>query len=390
MLTTNNILIGCMPKLSDALAKEVTALGIAVNEQGPSHVKTKGDLQLCMRLNLWLRTASRVLLEISSFEANNANDLYKHVYALPWEELFKRRGGYFSIDSFVRNDTINDNRFANLKVKDAIADRMLKQLGTRPNSGPERNHLVIYLFWVNNQATIYLDTSGQTLAAHGYRVITGPAPMAEPLAAAVMLSTAWQAGMHIVNPMCGSGTLIIEAAQMALKMPVALRRDNFAFMHAKQYRTHLWDDLWADAGKNMLNKVPGRFIASDINTYAIEAARKNAQKAGVAHLVEFNQCHFRDTLIPKGEGIVIMNPEYGQRLGQEEALQPVYKEIGDFFKNKCQGYTGYVFTGNMNLAKNIGLSTKRKIPFLNGKIDCRLLEYELYAGTKKQKASSPQ
>jgi len=139
----------------------------------------------------------------------------------------------------------------------------------------------------------------------------------------------------------------------------------------------------------LLKEGKAKIIATDINKYAIEAAKKNAQKAGVAHLISFKQCHFEDTPIPEGQGVVILNPQYGQRLGEEEQLRPMYKAIGDFFKKKCQGYTGYVFTGNLNLAKEIGLKTKRKIPFLNGKIDCRLLEYELYQGSKKASKALP-
>jgi putative N6-adenine-specific DNA methylase len=234
-------------------------------------------------------------------------------------------------------------------------------------------------------ATIYLDTSGDTIAKHGYRKIPFKAPLQESLAAAIILASKWDRKQNFLNPMCGSGTLAIEAAMLAVNKAPGLLRSNFGFIHIKGFNNDQWEEMRRDARLKTLRKTGGKIIATDISQPAIDAALKNAMTAGVNHLIEFKKCDFRETDVPGNGGVVIINPEYGERLGEESELEFVYKEIGDFFKKKCKGYTGYVFTGNLNLAKKIGLKSKRRIEFYNGNIDCRLLEYELYEGTRKVK-----
>lgn len=209
--------------------------------------------------------------------------------------------------------------------------------------------------------------------------------MQETLAAAVIMASKWNGSGHFINPMCGSGTLAIEAAFMGLNRAPGLLRDNFGFMHLKGFNESLWKELRAQAKKEAGKAVKLRIIATDIRKEAVEAARKNAATAGVKHLIEFSVCDYSETPIPDGGGIVILNPEYGERMGKIHELESVYKGIGDFFKQKCGGYTGYIFTGNFELAKKVGLRSKRRVQFFNGGIECRLLEYELYAGSKKNK-----
>ncbi len=234
-----------------------------------------------------------------------------------------------------------------------------------------------------------LDTTGDPLPRRGYRKRPHSAPMQETLAAACILAAGWpkiaEQGGHFIAPMCGSGTLAIEAALMAMNGAPGLLRDNFAFMHIPGYDPAVWDDL-IDAAEDAENPdIPGRIIATDHDPAAIEAARDNARVAGVGDFIEFDTCDFTETEIPEGPGIVMLNPEYGERLGEVEELKAVYKGIGDFFKQRCGGKTGFIFTGNSKLAKRVGLRTKSRRIFFNAKIECRLLEYELYAGTRKQK-----
>jgi putative N6-adenine-specific DNA methylase len=184
--------------------------------------------------------------------------------------------------------------------------------------------------------------------------------------------------------MCGSGTLAIEAALMGLNRPAAILRENFGFMHLKGFNPGVWTELRAGAKRRTKNRLGSRIIATDISNAAIDAARRNARTAGVEHLIEFGRSDFADTEIPEGGGVLLMNPEYGERMGKNADLERVYRQIGDFLKQKCRGYRGYVFTGNADLAKKIGLRTSRKLPFFNGPIGCRLLEYELYEGSRKE------
>jgi putative N6-adenine-specific DNA methylase len=237
---------------------------------------------------------------------------------------------------------------------------------------------------MEDQVSIYLDTSGETISKHGYRKIPGKAPMMESLAAATILASNWNSNQVFINPMCGSGTLAIEAACIAAKKAPGLNREKFGFHFLKGFDLDAWEQLKEEAIQNE-TAVKCEIIAGDNSRMAIQSAKQNAEEAGVADAITFEKKDFRDSTVPEGEGIVFLNPEYGERLGEEEELAKVYAQIGDFFKRDCKGKTGYIFTGNMNLAKKIGLRTKRRIPFMNAKIECRLLEYELYDGTKKDK-----
>ena len=231
---------------------------------------------------------------------------------------------------------------------------------------------------------MYLDTSGEPLSRRGYRKMPARAPMQETLAAAVILSTSWRGGGHFINPMCGSGTLGIEAALIGLDKAPGLLRNDFAFMHLRNFRQGEWSALRQEARRKTRKGLGGRMILTDIDPDAVEAAKKNALTAGVEHLIEFGLCDYTQTLVPAEGGLIILNPEYGERLGQIRELERVYKGIGDFFKQHAQGYTGYVFTGNRDLAKKIGLKTRRRFIFYNSQIECRLLEYELYEGKGKK------
>ena len=294
--------------------------------------------------------------------------------------------GYFSITSNVSNETINNNLYANLRVKDAIVDRMREKTGKRPSSGSELNGIVFNLFWKNDYAEIFIDTSGNSLARHGYRKIPGLAPMLEALASATIYATRWDRVSPFVNPMCGSGTLAIEAALIATNRRPGLFRTKYAFMHLRGYEDEVY--LKEDALlEEQIREIPGlRIIATDYSERAIENAKKNATAAGVAKLIEFKVCEFADTEVPQNvPGVMFVNPEYGERLGQVQELETTYKRIGDFMKQRCRGYYGYVFTGNLELAKKTGLKASRRIEFYTSTIDCRLLEYELYAGSRKDK-----
>ncbi|MGE5402224.1 MAG: THUMP domain-containing class I SAM-dependent RNA methyltransferase [Ignavibacteriales bacterium] len=378
----SKILVSCPQRVAGFLKEEISTLGYPVVSESETFVETEGTMEDAMRLNLFIRTGHRVLFSLEEFPAETPDALYKGFHKIRWEDyLFKT--GYISISSFADHPSVKDTRFPNLKAKDAIVDRFRERYGVRPDSGSERKGAMIYFYWANNHCSVFFDTSGVTLSKRNYRKIPFKAPMQESLAASVIVASGWNGEGHFINPMCGSGTLAIEAALMGLNKAPGLLRTNYAFMHLKGYDEEAWRKVRQEAKLKAKKSLSGRIIATDISREAIKAAIQNAKTAGVDHLIEFNVCDFRETEIPTGNGVVMLNPEYGERLGQEKELEEVYKGIGDFFKQKCQGYNGYIFTGNLNLAKKIGLKTKRKIPFFNGNIDCRLLEYELYEGSKK-------
>lgn len=380
--TPAQITITCHKRLAPYVEQEVRELGFELESVFVTGVRLQGTLNDCIKLNLNLRCASQVLYSLKRFEAVDANDIYSNVVDYPWEELIPK-GGYFSVTSNVQNDTINNNMFANLRVKDAIVDRMREKTGERPSTGSELSGVVVNLFWKNEDAEIFIDTSGDSLARHGYRKRPGRAPMLEALAASTILATRWDKKSPFVNPMCGSGTVAIEAALIATNTRPGLFRTNYAFMHLQGYDEEVYHKEMDILDQQIID-VPGlKIIATDYSDMAIANAKQNAIAAGVSKMIDFSVCDFAATKVPQGgAGVMFVNPEYGERLGNEVELEATYKRIGDFMKQQCKGYYGYVFTGNLELAKKIGLKAKRRIEFYTSTIDCRLLEYELYEGTR--------
>jgi putative N6-adenine-specific DNA methylase len=233
-------------------------------------------------------------------------------------------------------------------------------------------------------AELFLDTSGETLSKHGYRKIPGKAPMLESLAAGTIYATRWDLKNPFINPMCGSGTVAIEAALIATGRRPGLYRNNYAFMHIAGFEQEWYDLAFKAIEREVKDRPEVKIIATDISEDAIEISKVNAGIAGVEEMISFAVCDFELTEIPPdGNGVVYFNPEYGDRLGVEAELEATYKRIGDFLKKQCKGYLGYIFTGNLELAKKIGLKPKRRIEFYTSKIDCRLFEYELYAGSRE-------
>jgi putative N6-adenine-specific DNA methylase len=379
----SRIIVTCSKRLSPFLQQEIIELGFKLIRSFLTGVELNGTLQDCIKLNVNLRCASQVLYSLKSFTCNNPDELYSVVSLIQWETIFAK-DGFFSVTSTVEHPTINNSLFANVKIKDAIVDRFRNKTSVRPDSGSNLQSTVIHLFWRNDTAEIFIDTSGETLAKHGYRKIPGQAPMLESLAAATLLATRWNKRSTFINPMCGSATIAIEAALLATNRKPGLFRTNYGFKHILGFKEIFYEDE-----KNKLSaqiiEVPGlKIIATDISQDAINISKINAGAAGVENLIEFTVCDFEDTMVDENvPGVIYFNPEYGERMGDETALEETYARIGDFMKKKCKGYTGYIFTGNLNLAKKIGLKATRKMEFYTGKIDCRLLEYELYAGTKR-------
>ena len=385
----SHIVITCSKRLSPFLEKEVRELGFVPERTFSTGLEFYGTLNDCVKLNLNLRCASQVHFSLMEFEANHPDDLYKTLVALPWEDyLFK--DGYFSVTSNVDHPSINNSLYVNVKVKDAIVDRMTRETGRRPDTGSELKGAVIYVFWKKERVEIFVDTSGETLAKHGYRKIPGRAPMLEALATATILATNWDRSAPFVNPMCGSGTVAIEAALLATNRKPGLLRDNYSFMHFKGYDDKVYKKELSEI-KGQVRQVEGlEIIATDISANAIKIAKSNAEEAGVENLITFQQCDFEETNVREDKaGVVYFNPEYGERMGDMTELESTYSRIGDFLKKKCKGYIGYIFTGNLELAKKIGLKASRRIEFYNAKLDCRLLEYELYSGTRRQVNDKP-
>jgi putative N6-adenine-specific DNA methylase len=385
--TESRVVITCNKRLSSYLQREVEELGFKPTRVFQTGLELNATVNDCIALNLNLRCASQVIYLLKSFTAADPQQLYDGLVQIEWEKLIDFTG-YFSVTSNVNNEHITTPLFANVKVKDAIVDRIKDKKGIRPNSGADQNKTVIHLYWQDDRAEIFLDTSGETLAKHSYRKIPGKAPMLEALAASTIMATNWDRNSTFINPMCGSGTLAIEAALLATDKSPGFFRMNYGFMHIIGYEEEVFFTGRRKLKDKAKKQLGFKIIATDISTDAVDIAQKNARTAGVEHLIDFDVCDFADTQVPEEKGVIMFNPEYGERLGTHTKLEATYKRMGDFMKQNCKGYRGYIFTGNPDLAKRIGLQASRRIEFYNGKLDCRLLEYQLYEGSKREPKES--
>ena len=376
---TSTILITCPKGLSRYLEKEVKDLGMNIIRSQASVVMTHGSLHDCMALNLCLYTAHHVLYKVLECVCRTPDELHREVTALPWERLVPL-DTTLCVTSTVKTPSIKDTRFANLRCKDAIVDRLSEKTGKRCNSGPSRDGFVVHLYWHDERCILYLDTSGETLSRRGYRLIPGEAPMQETLAAGVIRAAGWNGAgtSNFVNPMCGSGTIAIEAALLAMNRKAGMLRQHFGFMQYICFDKDAFLSMRNKIALSELARPANKIVASDINEQALASARENSRSAGVERCIDFSACDISETPVPEGNGVVMINPEYGFRMGAVPELEIVYKRIGDFLKQRCTGYTGYIFTGNLELIKKVGLKSSQRIPFYSGKLECRLYKYELY------------
>ena len=390
------IIISCAKGLSCWTEIEVRDMGYKPVEVTENTVVVRGDMRDVMRLNLWLRTAHRVLVPLLRTTCYNIKDLYEAVLSIDWENLLDA-DGYFSVSSIVHNYTIRDTRIPSLYTKDAIADRMREKCQRRPDSGGGNFGAAVFVYWEKDEAIIYLDTSGEPLSKRGYRKIPGSAPMQETLAAACIMALRWKTNTPFVSPMCGSGTPAIEAVMMAMNKAPGGLKGHFAFQSIKGYNRiipgevapniaprqragatpeQIWREMLLEArNKEVTTNLPP-VIATDISPEAVENAHSNAIAAGVAPYIQFKACDFAETPVPEEKGCVFFNPEYGIRLGDPKELAGVYERIGMFMHEKCSGYTGGLITGNPELAHLVNLYYRTRVPFFNGPIDCRLFIYE--------------
>lgn len=430
---TYPLIISCARGLVPQTTQELMRLGYSILDSTENTVVVRGGMRDMMTLNLQLRTAHRVLVPLLRKHCGNLRYLYNDVYSIDWENLLEA-DGYFTVNSAVHNDTVRDTRMPSLVAKDAIADRMRDKCGGRPDSGRETYGAAIFLYWMDNEVIVYIDTTGEPLSKRGYRKLPGAAPMQETLAAGCILASGWDANSSFVAPMCGSGTPAIEAALLALNRAPGSFKSHFAFMAVKGYRLtipgehagtsvrrrfgaspeQIWKDMVATAHSQERQDGMPPILATDIDPDAVETARMNAIAAGVFEYITFGVCDFAATKLPPPPGVIFMNPPYGERLtqgqtvnpeedGTEDAdvpdavgaekstgeeLEPLYGRIGDFLKQKGMGYTGCILTGNMDLSRKIGLRSASRVPFFNGPIECRMMIYDLYEGQKDAAAAA--
>jgi putative N6-adenine-specific DNA methylase len=363
--------------VEELLAEELRALGHgdAVVESGG--VRFSGETADCWRANLWLRTANRVLMPLTIFPCSSPQELYDGVRAVAWNDWLTP-DMTLAVDCNLRDSAITHSGYGALKTKDAIVDVLRDLHGRRPCVDPRDPDLRVNVHLVKNRCTVSIDTSGAPLDRRGYRLDRTEAPLRETLAAALVALTGWDGTVPLADPMCGSGTILIEAALRATRRAPGLLRGGFGFQRWPGFDPVLWARLLSEAREAALSGLTVPILGRDRLPKALEIARQNVSRAGVGNLVTLSQGDVRDFTPPPGPGVLLFNPPYGQRLSEEEALKPLYRQIGDVMKQRCTGYTAYLFTGSPELAKCVGLKASRRFVLFNGPIECRLLKYELY------------
>lgn len=369
-----------MAGLEPVLARELLKLGAQNIQQHNRAVSFEGDLGFMYKANISLRTALRILKPIYTFKADNEARLYGQIFQMPWENYFGIENT-FAIDSTVNSKIFTHSKFISQKAKDAIADRFRDKFGARPDVDLEKPDVRINLHVRENDWTVSLDSSGESLHKRGYREETGVAPINEVLAAGLVLLSEWNPPHNFIDPMCGSGTIAIEAALIANNIPPGYYRNEFGFERWKDFDADLFQIIMDSCIKKINEDNRTRIYASDISRAMIEKAEENIRNAKVDDTVKTFRSSIEEFTPPQGKGTLIINPPYGERMG--ENIETLYKKIGDIFKKKYAGYDCWLITSNLEAVKHIGLRPSRKISVFNGPLECKFLKYAMYEGTKK-------
>ncbi len=365
----------CARGLEPVLAEELRRLGASAIDPGRGGVAFAGPRVLVCHANLWLRTAIRVLMPILEAQVTSTDELYDAVQTLDWAR-FMTVAHTLAVDSNVRDSNITHSKYAALRVKDAICDQFVDKMGRRPSVDVERPMVGFNLHIAQNQATLSLDSSGDSLHKRGYRPILNRAPLNEALAAGLIYLTGWGGDGPFIDPMCGSGTLCIESAWMALNRPPGLTRKHFGFQGWMNYDVSLWAALRDEARRGVGRTLPHPIIGFDIRRDALAFCEENSRAAGIGHLLQFALRDVREFRPPDGPpGVILCNPPYGERLGEERELVPLYQALGDMI-GRCPGWKVFIFTSNAFLTRCIRRKTARAVELFNGKLHCRLLEYQ--------------
>ena len=362
--------------LEDLLAKELESLGAEQVEKGNRMVTFVGDKEMMYRANFCLRTAVKILRPIREFKANDADQVYEEVKKIEWSN-YMDADQTFIVDAVVFSDEFRHSRFAAYRVKDAIADYFREKTGRRPNVGISNPDIRVNLHISEHDVTISLDSSGESLHHRGYRVGTVTAPLNEVLAAAIVMLSGWDGQTDLIDPMCGSGTILIEAALMARNIYPGIFRKEFAFEHWKDFDPDLFDKIYNDDSQE--REFTHHIYGYDINRHAVSIAQENAKSAGVADIVQIAQKDFRDFEQPAEPAIIITNPPYGERITTDDILG-LYEDIGRTLKHSFVGGDAWILSLHEECFAHIGFRASTRIVLYNGALECELRKYQVFEG----------
>ncbi len=371
----------CPRGLETMLANELNGLGAQEVRTTDGGVHFTGPFVLSYRVNLHSRIASRVLWRVAIAHYRNEQDIFDTAYALPWSDWFDTTHT-IRINMTAIKCPLKSLDFATLKIKDAVCDKFRALTGDRPSVDTHTPDIRIHAFLESSRMTLYVDTSGDALFKRGVRQYTNVAPLRENLAAGILLLTGWQPGVPLLDPMCGSGTFLIEAALMSLNIAPGISR-SFAFQKLKNFDAAAWKDMrnQAQAEQKPVSALP--IFGSDLYGDELKAARLNLENAGLLEAVTLNQANVLEISAPADHGVLVANLPYGERMGDLEELQALYPKLGDVLKKKFGGWNAYLFTSDLRMPKFIRLSVSRRTLLFNGAIECRLFEYKMVAGSNR-------
>ncbi|MBI1965708.1 MAG: class I SAM-dependent RNA methyltransferase [Betaproteobacteria bacterium] len=382
-----NFFATCPRGLEQALAAELAALNAREVKPVDGGVAFAGDLALCYAANLESRVASRVLWRVGGARYRNENDIYEQARTLPWPRLFDVRRS-IRVNVAAIKSPLKSLDFATLRVKDAVCDAFRAARGSRPDVDTVRPDVRIHAFLTRDEATFYLDTSGEALFKRGWRTKAGDAPLRENLAAGILKLAGWSAPTPLLDPMCGGGTFLIEAAMMALDVAPGDGR-TFGFEKLENFNEKQWLTL---RDRARARRQPARTLplhGADKSGAVLQLARENLTTTGLSEAVRLKQMDVLDGGPPAESGIMVMNPPYGERLGAADELAAFYPRLGDALKQRYAGWTAYILSADMQLPKRIGLKASRRTPLYNGALECRLFEYRLVAGSLRRGKPRP-
>ncbi len=362
--------------LEPVLARELTQLGANNIQIGRRVVTFTGDKEMMYRANFQLHTAIRILKPIKHFKARSAEDVYEAVKDFEWEKYIEE-GKTFAVDSVVYSDDFLNSRFVTYKVKDAIVDYLREKTGKRPNISVTNPDIRLHIHISENDASLCLDSSGESLHRRGYRQDTVEAPLNEVLAAGMIMLTGWKHDTDFIDPMCGSGTILIEAALLARNMGPGLFRKEFAFERWPDFDQDLFDEIYNDDSQE--TKFPYHIYGYDVDMKAVNTARENVKAAGLSDIITIEQADFKDFKQPKDKAIIVMNPPYGERISTPNLLG-TYKMIGTTLKNEFSGNDAWILSYREECFRQIGLKPSIKIPLYNGSLECEFRKYSMFNG----------
>jgi 23S rRNA (guanine2445-N2)-methyltransferase len=369
----------CPRGLEALLLAELARLGARDAAAVPGGVAFGGDWRVCYRANLWSRLASRVLWKVAEFAYAREDDVYAAARKVDWPSLFAVERT-LRVNVTAQKSPLRSLEFITLRIKDAVCDRFRDALGRRPSIERARPDVRLHAFLEQRRGALYLDTSGEPLFKRGWRTEAVEAPLRENLAAGLVMLSGWEPGEALLDPMCGGGTLLVEAAAMARGRAPGAKR-SFGFESLRSFDSALWDEIRRETGRPAKEL---KLYGSDTDPAALAAARRNLAAAGVERWVTLEQCDVLQRAAPAATGVMIANPPYGERIGESEALAAFYPRLGDALKQRFSGWRCFMFTADRRLEKLIRLAPSRRTPLFNGPIECRLYEFEMVAGGRRR------